>query len=212
MKVAICFSGQIRTFEECWPSYSQLIEKYNCDLFAATPPNKVLEKYPFKSVIIQKDRIIPDKWYNLNHHPKSPGQNMLSQFWFIQLANNVRIEYEKRNNIQYDFIFRTRFDNLIIGDIPDLSQCDPNQIYIPEGHDHPECSPGLGISDRFAFGGNIPINAYSNKFDEIEEYMSNTENWYFAEVILKWALVKHNIQINRFPETVKIKRPNGDLV
>lgn len=212
MKIAICFSGQIRTFEECWSSYSQLLNKYECDLFAAVPPNNIIEKYPFKKVLIQEDQIIPDPWYNLNHNPKSPGQNMLSQFLFIELANNVRLEYEREHNIHYDFVFRTRFDNQIVGDLPDLNYCDPKQIYIPEGHDHPECHPGLGISDRFAFGGSHVLNVYSNKLKEIDEFMSNPNSWYFAEVILKWVLTKYQIQINRFPENIKIRRFSGELI
>lgn len=212
MKIAICFSGQIRTFEECWPSYQPLFEKYECDLFAATTPNKIIQNYPFKDVLIQEDQIIPDKWYNLNHNPKSPGQNMLSQFLFIELANNVRLQYEQQNDIHYDFVIRTRFDNQIIGELPDLQFCDPNQIYIPDGHDHPECHPDLGISDRFAIGGSQVLNLYSNKIQKLDEYMSNPNSWFFAEVILKWILTTNQISINRFPETVKIKRFNGDLV
>lgn len=212
MKIAICFSGQIRTFEQCWPTYDNLIKKYDCDLFAATPPNKILQNYPFKDVFIQEDKIIPDKWYNLNHHPKSPGQSMLSQFVFIELANNARIQYEKQNNIQYDFIFRTRFDNEITGELPDLDQCNPNEIYIPEGHDHPESNPNMGISDRFAFGGNHTMNIYCNKMQILDEYMSNPDHWYFAEAICKWVLINNKIKINRFPENVKIRRPNGELI
>ena len=212
MKIAICFSGQLRTFEKCWPSYSQLLEKYDCNLFAATPPNDVLKNYPFKDVFIQSDQIMPDPWYNLNHHPKSPGQPMLSQFLFIELANKTRLKYQEEHNIQYDFVFRTRFDNMIIGELPDLSNCDPNQIYIPSGNDNPECHPDLGISDRFAFGGSHPLNIYSKKISEIDEFMSNLDNWYFAEIILKWVLTKNNIQINRFPNIIKVLRLNGNMV
>jgi len=212
MKVAICFSGQIRTFEECWPSYSQFVEKYDCDLFAVTTPNQIIQNYPFTEVLIQEDGIIQDPWYNLNHHPKSPGQNMLRQFLSIESANEIRLQYEKRHNISYDFIIRTRFDNQLIGALPDLNNCDPSQIYIPEGHDHPECHPELGISDRFAFGGNHVMNVYSNKIREIDEFMLNPNSWYFAEVILKWILTKNQIKINRFPEIVKIRRVSGELI
>lgn len=212
MKIAICFSGQIRTFEKCWPTYAALLDKYDCDLFAATPPNEILKNYPFKEVLIHPDQIMPDHWYNLNNHPKSPGQPMLSQFFFIELANKVRLKYQEENNIQYDFVFRTRFDNKIIGELPDLENCDPSQIYIPSGNDNPECWPESGISDRFAFGGNHPLNIYSNKIQEIDEYMSNIENWYFAEIILKWVLTKYQIKINRFPNIIKVLRHNGDLV
>lgn len=212
MKIAICFSGQIRTFEKCWSSFIPLLEKYDCDLFAATPPNDILKNYPFTDVLIQPDQIMPDPWYNLNHHPKSPGQPMLSQFFFIELSNKTRLKYQTEHNIQYDFIFRTRFDNLIIGELPDLSDCDPNQIYIPSGHDNPECHPESGISDRFAFGGDHALNVYSNKIQEIDEFMSDINNWYFAEIILKWVLTKNKIQINRFPDVVKILRSNGELV
>ena len=212
MKIAICFSGQLRTFEKCWPSYLPLLEKYDCDLFAATPANDILKNYPFTDVLIQPDQIMPDPWYNINNHPKSPGQPMLSQFFFIELANKVRLKYQEEHNVQYDFVIRTRFDNKIIGDFPDLNFCDPNQIYIPAGHDNPECRPESGISDRFAFGGSHVMDIYSNKIQEIDEYMSDTENWYFAEIILKWVLIKNDIQINRFPDIVKVLRFNDELV
>jgi len=212
MKIAICFSGQTRTFDQCWSSYQSLLSKHDCDLFGATTPDADLDPYPFTRICRQEDIVMSDPWYNINNHPKSPGQNMLRQFWLVELANTLRIQYEQEQGIRYDFVFRTRFDNEIIGALPDLAQCDPDCVYIPEGHDHPECHPGLGISDRFALGGGRVMTAYCTKISLLDEFMANPDSWYFAEVILKWVLNKNNICIKRFPETVKIRRENGNLV
>lgn len=211
-KVALCFSGEVRTFEECWPSYNEILSDYSCDLFAVSPPNDVLHRYPFKKVLYQEDHIIPDRWHYLNNNPQSSQQNMLRQFYFIELCNNLRLEYEQDKGIEYDFIFRIRLDNLMTGKLPSLADCDPRNIYIPTGCDHPEAFPGLGINDRFAFGGSHVMNVYSNKLQILDEYMSDSSSWFFAEVILKWALINQNVKIERFADCTKVKRTDGTLV
>lgn len=209
MKVAICFSGLLRTFEECWPSYEPFFQKYDCDLFVASVANEVLPRYHFKKMLFQEDEVMADRWWNINNHPQSPGQHMLRQFYWIQLANDLRRQYEAEKGIKYDFVVRTRTDCQIVGPLPDLSQCDSATIYIPAGNDNPEEIPGFGISDRFAIGGPGVMDMYSDKLKWLDEYMANPESWYFAEVILRWVLQKHNIPVKRFEDVVKVLRPNG---
>lgn len=211
MKIAICFSGQTRTFEKCWKSYDQLLDKYDCDLFGATTPNDLLHKYPFKKVLYQEDENIPDRWHTINTNPQSVQQNMLRQFYYIDLANELRREYEQDKGIKYDFVFRTRFDNIILGDMPELSECNPENIYIPSGDDHPDFIPNFGISDRFAFGGDRVMNIYCDKISRLDEYMKDPEAWYFAEVVLRWCLLTKGVTIERFYGGVKIMRENGKL-
>lgn len=155
---------------------------------------------------------MPDKWYNFNFNPKSPGQSMLLQFYAIEQCNDLRKQYEKDKGVKYDFVVRTRTDAQLIGELPAFEDCDPCKIYVPSGNDHPEAIPGFGLSDRFAFGGDYVMNVYSNKIGVIDEYMSTPDPWYFAEVILNWTLRKNNIQIERFDDMVKILRQTGNLV
>lgn len=211
MKVAICFSGIIRTFKECFPSYDRIRNIYDCDLFAATTPNDALKAYPFTDTIIQEDLWIDEKDYNSRKNPETIVQNSLRQFYFIELCNNLRIQHEITTGIKYDFIIRTRFDNILINDIPDLNQCSPDNLYIPEGHDHPTAILGAGINDRFAFGGDRVMNVYSNKMSKITSYMTGNRKFH-PETILKWILDQNSLNIVRFNECSKINRGNNELL
>lgn len=205
MKVAICFSGLVRTFKECFPTYSRIRDLYDCDLFAVSTPNDILKDYPFKSVLQQEDVWIEEKHYSFKS-PETIVQNSLRQFLFIELCNNLRIQAG-----HYDFIIRTRFDNILINNIPDLHQCDPHSIYIPSGHDHPMSLPGVGINDRFAFGGDSVMNIYSNKLRQIDQFMAQGKRFH-PETILKWILDQNNLNIIRFEECSKINRGNNEFL
>jgi hypothetical protein len=210
MKVAICFSGLVRTFEECWPSYSRLLNKYECDIFGASSPNDVLTKHAFKKLLLQEDEFIDEKDYNQKKSKETSIQNTLRQFYFTELCNKLRIQYEEEKQIKYDWVIRTRFDNWMIDDIPILEQCDHNNMYIPLGNDHPMAQPGVGINDRFAFASNNQMNIYCNKLSCIPEFMQNNE--FHPETILKWVLDRNKINIVRFNECTKIYRGNNEYL
>lgn len=211
MKVAICFSGLVRTFEECFPTYDRIRNLYDCDLFVASTPNNILEKYSFKKTLFLEDQWLDEKWWNNCKNSETIIQNTLRQFLFIELANKIRLEHEKETGQKYDFIIRTRLDNILIDDIPKLEECDPEKIYIPEGHDHPMAIPGMGINDRFAFGGDRVMNVYCNKFNKIEEYMDKGLRFH-PETILRWILDQNNLKIVRFKTCSKINRGNNELL
>lgn len=211
MRVALCFSGQPRTFEECWPSFQRyLLNKYEVDVFGASAPCETLLKYPFKKLLFQEDELIDEKDYNSRKREETSVQNTLRQFYFIELANRLRIEYEADKQFKYDVIIRTRFDDILTGDLPDLLNCQDNTIYIPSGHDHPliHLNLGIGISDRFAFGGDQAINAYCNKLSLIPQYMTCNE-YFHPETMLKWMLVQSGVNIVRFDECVKVNKGNN---
>lgn len=211
MKVAICFSGLVRTFNECFPSYDKILDKYDCHLFGATIPNDVLKYHPFNSLVIQEDEWIEQTRYTSFQSPETVVQNALRQFKYIELANNARREYELQNGIKYDFIIRTRFDNIMVNDIPDLRTINPEAIYIPSGHDHPQLFPGRGINDRFAIGGDYVINIYSEKLKRVDDFMATGQRFH-PETILKWILDTNSVQINRFDECTKINRGNNEFL
>lgn len=206
MKVAICFSGFIRTFTECFPSYEEYFKDYETYLFAASPPNDTLHKYNFKKIIMQEDEPIEEYDYVHHKRPETLVQNTLRQFYFIELCNNLRRDYEREKNIKFDIIVRTRLDNKIVAPLPNLNNCDPKKIYIPSGEDHG------GINDRFAFGGDHAMNVYSNKINRISEYMQHSGMPFHPETMLKWFLDRDKIEISRFPLVSRLNRGNGELV
>lgn len=215
MKVAICFSGLTRTFEHCWPSYSKITNRYDCDLFAAAPPGEEIHnrvKYPFKKVLYQQDEWIDENGYDKRKtYPETVVQNSLRQFYYIELANRLRKKYEKDKGIKYDWVIRTRLDNIMTADILHLFEHNPLNLYIPEGHDHPEAHPGQGINDRFAVGGGEVMDVYCEKLKLLNEYMSGSRTFH-PETFLKWVLDKNKVPVLRFPECSKIYRGKNELL
>jgi len=205
MKIALCFSGLVRTFAKCFPSYDRILTKYDCDLYAVSTPNDVLQNYPFKKILLKEDEWIDEKQYNEYKNQETIIQNTLRQFQFIELCNNLAVE----SGVKYEYIIRTRLDNLLINDIPDLNHCNPNSLHIPEGHDHPMAHPGVGINDRFGFGGSHVMQVYSNKLGRIDEYMASGKRFH-PETILMWAI--KDLNIVRFQECTKINRGNNELL
>lgn len=62
IKIAICFSGHLRNYEECFPSIkNKLLDKYDCDVFISTYDttiniqNKVINLYNPKKIIFNNE-------------------------------------------------------------------------------------------------------------------------------------------------------------
>lgn len=201
MKVAICFSGQVRTFEKCFPSYSRILDRYDCDLFAASTPNEVLPNYPFKRLVMTEDVSLDEKNYGNRKRPEITMQNVLRQFRFIEICDDLRVQ----EGVEYDFVIRTRFDNLLLRDIPDLHDCDREAIHIPREHDWG------GINDRFAFGGDRAMRVYCDKNSRIDDFMIQG-GVFHPETILLWVLRSRGLSITRIWECTRLLREDGQLV
>lgn len=93
MRVALCLSGQTRTYEKCFDSqYNHIIKKYNCDVFIHTwTYNGLYPKTP--------DNLHYCKEYNINNYDKYLNNNYLIDSKIISLYNpkKILIEYPDKN-------------------------------------------------------------------------------------------------------------------
>jgi len=195
MKIALCLSGQPRYLEIGFDAlFKNFISKYNVDVFAhiwfdeklidtnidfCIPYNrshkwekdadkKVIELYKPKKTFFE-----PPKQFSLepfkgaNFELIAPN-NVLSMFYSIKQANNLKCAYENENNFEYDLVIRARTD-LILQNNLNFSLIDKNKIYYY----------GLGqtmfdnisiCNDQFALGSSKLMNIYSGLFDLLEFY------------------------------------------
>jgi hypothetical protein len=132
-KVAVCFSGQIRTWRRCADTWRHILEhegsRDNIDVFCHiwdfnTVPNSVPD-YPKVSepadadeiqavldflkpcrYIIESERSFPafSKDQAITHGP------FISQFYGIMRAANLKRQYEIENDMMYRAVIRARFD------------------------------------------------------------------------------------------------------
>lgn len=140
-RIAICFSGQPRTWRKCIDSwYKHLIEinsHSDIDVFCHiwdynTKPNSILvgqeivpEKVSLDEIQELTERLSPKKIMVESEKkllPLSPHQpvtfsNFLSQYYSIMRCARLKKEYEVENMIQYDIVVRMRFDSFFMSEV-----------------------------------------------------------------------------------------------
>ena len=132
MKIAVCFSGVTRNFEDTYPYFKKnLFDQYDTDVFIYGSPNKYgmdynLDKlnslYNPQKVILNDHTFYSelDKQYNF----KDP----LGKMWYNALgADNLRRECEIENKFEYDYVLKMRFDYFFLRTLEEVD-IDLNQI------------------------------------------------------------------------------------
>jgi hypothetical protein len=103
---------------------------------------------------------------------------VLSMFYSIQVANNMREEYERDQGVLFDCVMRTRFEADFACEYAfDLENFDLNKIYWPNYNIAP-------INDHFAFSNRENMTIYSNTFNNIVEF-SNSDSYWPEKILLR---------------------------
>lgn len=220
MKVALCLSGQLRTFKHCFPSIkSSILDPYQPDVFFATDPNmyyeasigkginqgtlaEAMEMYHPK-VVIKVDETHPllnqiDKNILL---PRKVDSTNLDRFLNDLLKRyNVGLFcrlFSEQFNIKYDVVIRARFDT-------EINQLLP--INIEEGIMIPTEQDWLGgINDQLAWGNAEKMFWYFDMIKYIEQYTKNGTPVH-PELMLKQHLEQGSVSIARTPINYRIIR------
>ena len=145
MRTALCLSGKVgntigksgyhksefRVLEKGYQHYKRhLLDKNNIDVFVHcwdTELSSEIEKLYSPIASVYQDQIkfkIPDyvKGESLRK------QNHYSRWYSNMAVNNLKKEYENKNNFKYDFVMTTRFDLAWETDVV-FSECDPSKFY-----------------------------------------------------------------------------------
>ena len=117
--------------------------------------------------------------------------SMLSMFFSMMTVNDLRKEYQKTNNIEYDLIVRMRYDSSIFK-MNNIETYDLTKLNIPSGVDNE------GINDQFAFGPADLMDIYMTPFLNIVDLAKQCLK-HKAEPLLLTHLSNHKIldQIDR---------------
>ena len=139
MKVALCLSGHLRTYEKTYESiYEQLYSKYDVDTFISTWKNLGNRKFAVDDPNAPKDEIVDIEVIKKIYNPiyiamhdaetdvvsnklkkeyetaKLGNGDRMSQLmvmlYKIQEANGWKKLHEDKNNFKYDVVIRSRFD------------------------------------------------------------------------------------------------------
>lgn len=152
----------------------------------------LIEKYEEKQKSF-KDIINRFQFSGYARHDLGP----LSMFYSIYKANELKVKYEKDNNIKFDCVIRIRSDSLIKNNFT-LDNYNINNLNIPNGSDWG------GLNDQFAFANSDVMNLYSETFNNIEKIKRSI---YHPETILKESMELYDIKIDR--PTIEVSINNG---
>lgn len=203
MKTAICISGELRSYKNCFSSLEKnILQHNNCDifmhLFEDEYTKNVLDLYNPKKVIIT-DRndfsFFISKNCLANKPPETKLQSIYNQW------DNIKKSFELIDN-NYECVVKLRYDIKYKKPII-LSDFDMNKLNVPKGGDFLG-----GLFDMFAFGSYDIMKVYCGLIDKI--------NFLCDQGILchPETLNKHNtknLSINRFDYPIYLRRDFDNL-
>lgn len=206
-KVAVCISGQYRSFDDCYKSIIETfvisnpnmsVKLFICfskenDKFISIPE----EIYPYCGKIkIEEDGKLPDlssqinKFKSSNFKLNQVAGSISSYYQLLQIKSSfdLMLEYEKEHEIQFDYVVRIRPD-LIYETEFDWELSD-DSITILRGNDW------NGYNDKFAIGPRNLMSKYMTRFDF---WMSNSDvnTSTHNETNLKLWMDVNKINVNR---------------
>ena len=203
MKIALCFSGQLRDFNKTYPSLHRHIlsslKSHSVYSFAHYAGTNSHSSYPHTFHKVIAEEVEPDfaEFLPYDHdvagrpwHKGSPLTAYLRQLRSLSLANSLRNDYEVEYGFTFDWVFRLRFDNLYVSPLETLSLLAKDSIFIP-AHDN-----WRGFNDRFAFGPASLMDIYANRLDSAMQCIRNGYSLN-PEIFLLNHLRDHCISVSR---------------
>lgn len=237
-RIAICFSGQIRTWRRCVDTWQHILEhegsRDNIDVFCHfwdfnTVPNSVPD-HPKVSITVDSSEIqeliniLKPKKYIIESEKSfplfDPNQAIthgpfISQFYGIMKAANLKREYEIENRMMYKGVVRARYDAFYTHNMTEFYKIIlPNTMH----------GFHMGWNDRNFRGrmGDIFWIADSDTYDLIADYYINLgyidRKWFTnnqTEATPEWVffhyIKKNNIDIQNNHWDVKLMRESAEL-
>lgn len=226
IKVALCISGHLRTFESNFESVKQyILSKFDCDVFIHTwdimgMPYRQMDRkiansstnnlitvinnlYKPKKLIIEPSkpfRETPIMRQRMIDNRDIPG--ILSMYYKIEACNKIKRDYEDQNHMKYDFVIRFRGDLFMEQTFPISKSLDTKFIYFPTYGNFG------GLNDQLAFGSSPVMDIYSSLYSNINSYMTQGAIMN-PEKLLKFHIGFQNLPVSKIDVNYVIKRANG---
>lgn len=166
-----------------------------------------------KKYIVESDA---DKIFHLPSDIVSPKideglfPNIFSMFYSRHLCNSLRIEYEKENNIEYDAIVFSRFDNYFRKQIK-IDALDLNTLnstdYINRIADK------MYVNDVIMITNNEITNIYADIYHNLPLISKNLSHFFGEAILGKWFLM-NNVTVSEsihYPGDIIIYRTINEM-
>lgn len=188
MKIALCFSGQARSFEKGFEYYKKnLLDHYDVDVYIHawkfTEEKKLLDLYNPTGYAFESPPLGDyDKIYtNTPNAEKYPPRFTYRMFYSMHQCSSLIFK-------KYDWIIRSRTDYALNTQIP-FEQLDNTKLYVPNCRIVPERDFG---NDQFAFGSQDTMVKYMSTYTKLDTYY-NKGNQFIGEDLMRANLHEHNL-------------------
>ena len=207
MRLAILLSGQPRTLHVAYDSLKKFyFDKYECDVFVHTwfdkkfplsTYGKMIDLFKPKKILIEEQIIFDGKGI-IDPMWGSVLQNLLSCYYSIFMANQLRNLYEEDKKFKYDFVMRIRTDIKIERPI-ELEKIEKDKLALYNWTQL--VYNDIGCSDVFAIGPPNIMDIYSNLYNKALYYLYEDPTWVIRDPKMRgeYILNHHLRTANKIP-------------
>ena len=223
MRIALCFSGYIRDLEETKNFWTELIKKYDIDVYASfwdtenaelgdTLENFVniynAKKIEVESFSIYKQSTQDIASMNVLENDALPPvlKESSKAFWVLPMYYKVWKcnLLSKTTNIKYDLVIRARTDIVLDERFEIVNN---NMLNVPMGfNSYTKFPHSNGINDCFAYANPKIMDYYSFIYLQLMEYLKDGHYIFPPEHLLSVHFTKIRVQIRSFPNYMMITR------
>ena len=191
MKIALCFTGQARSFQKGFEYYKKnLLDHFDVDVYIHTwqfDGEKELENLYKPLRMLTEETLVVDadtKYTNTPNSQKYPPRFTYSALYSINECRMLMMS----SGIEYDWVIKTRTDYALNVQIP-FEQLDNTKLYIPNCRMVPERDFG---NDQFAFSSQSNMDKYMSTFQNMDKYYE-AGTQYIGENMMQANLHEHNL-------------------
>lgn len=176
MKIALCLSGQARSFEKGYEYHKKnLLDHYDVDVFIHTwydgndsRLSDYFKLYNPVATMIEHPLVgnFDQKYTNTPNMEKHPPRYTVAMLHSIAKSCEMKIAHEITTKQQYDWVIKSRSDYALNVKIP-FEELDNTKLYIPNCRMVPERDFG---NDQFAFGGSDVMNKRMSIYQHMDHY------------------------------------------
>jgi hypothetical protein len=188
MKIALCFSGQARSYEQGYEFYKRnLLDHYDVDVYIHTwhmdEGNELLHVYKPLDYVFEEPPVgdFDTKYTStpnpIKHPPRFTYRMLYSMYMCKTLIHG-----------DYDWVIKSRTDYALNVKIP-FGELDNTKLYIPNCRMVPERDFG---NDQFAFGSKDTMMKYMSTFQNIDKYYE-AGNQFIGEDMMRANLHEHGL-------------------
>jgi hypothetical protein len=204
LRIALCISGQPRTWRHCIGSLYATFTGHRCEAFlhlwddTATHERSALEAAyaPTGVVIDPRPDFTEYKIQMMAQYPMAPPLSVYDMAYANQRVLMAAIQHGG-----YDLIVRARYDCLFDGTVFDCLAVGPNDLCAPAWA-APE-----GVNDQFAVGAPAVMQIYAGFYDFLTRFpLPMPGDSFRPEIALMTHLAQHPIHVERRAPDRKLLR------